>query len=119
MTEVGVSSWLLKVVYLLTGSLAYWYLVCLMTDQNEPWDAASYWVIWYPLSLGLSALGGYALKSRSWSAGVIVTFAQLPVMVMINGEVGALIAVGLVLLVGLAMPAAAIAKAAGRLGTRR
>lgn len=111
-------AWYLKALVLLIGSFAYWYLVCFMTGENESWDAGSYWLVWYPVSLGLSALGGYALQRQGWIGGVIVTFAQFPVMVMINGELGALFAAGLILLVGLAIPAAAISMSAARVSIR-
>lgn len=69
-----------RLIALLIGSLAYWLLVCRIDDVAEPWDGRNYWRLWYPTSVAVAALAGCWLRQRGWSAGVIVTFAQWPVM---------------------------------------
>ena len=102
---------------LLLASLLYWQLVSQFSGAKEPWDADGYWRIWYPGSLVLSALAGFVLR-RSWLAGVIVTFAQLPVM-WVNTGFGGLLMVGATILCILAVPAVAVAAIAGRLARSR
>lgn len=91
----------------------YWQFVSRIGEAAEPWDADAYWRLWYPLSLALSALAAFALRRRHAMAGVLITFAQLPVM-WINNGIGPLVAVGVVMLCGLAIPAALISMLAGR-----
>lgn len=52
------------------------------------------------------------LKRSAWIAGVIVTFAQLPV-ILINGATGPLLSAGLIILCLLAIPAIAISALSG------
>ena len=95
-------------------SVPYWLFVSHVSSAKEPWDAAGYWLIWYPGSLLLSACGGFAFGRRGWSAGAIVTFAQLPVM-CVNTEFGGLLIVGVVFLSVLAVPAVMLSALFGRL----
>ena len=99
-------------------SVLYWLLVSHVSGAMEPWDAAGYWWIWYPGSLLLSVVGGFALGKRGWSAGAIVTFAQLPVM-WVNTEFGGLLIVGVAFLAVLAVPAIMLSALFGRLASRR
>ena len=103
---------------LLLVSLLYWQLVSQFSGAKEPWDADGYWRIWYPGSLALSALAGCVLRRRSWLAGVIVTFAQLPVM-WVNTGFGGLLMVGATILCILAVPAVAVSAIGGRLARSR
>jgi hypothetical protein len=66
----------------------------------------------------LSALSGFLLRRRSWLAGVIVTFAQLPVM-WVNTGLGGLLMVGATILCILAVPAIAVSMIGGRLARSR
>ncbi len=93
-------------------SAAYWQFVCHQTGRAEPWDAASYWLIWYPGSFGLAAVAGMFANSRKWLPGVIVTLAQLPVMWANNGF-GGLVVLGLPVLCALAIPPAGISALSG------
>ncbi|MBB4087695.1 hypothetical protein [Sphingomonas carotinifaciens] len=95
-------------------AIAYWFIVAALSGVGEPWDAARYWWLWYPLSLVIAGVGGRLLRRRAWRAGVIVTFAQVPVMA-IGGAAGPLWAVGLLMLGVLALPAVIVALLAGRL----
>jgi hypothetical protein len=102
---------------LLIGSLLYWLFVARVAGVAEPWDAADYWRLWYPLSLGLAALAGGAWRRRGWLAGAIVTFAQLPVTWPGTGA-GTRWMVGIVMATLLAAPAVALSALAGWLMMR-
>ena len=103
-----------QVFVLAVISMLYWLLVSHVSGAKEPWDAAGYWLIWYPGSLLLSAVGGFAFGRRGWSAGAIVTVAQLPVM-WVNTEFGGLLIVGVVFLAILAVPAVMLSALFGHL----
>ncbi|MDQ0836853.1 hypothetical protein [Sphingomonas faeni] len=99
---------------LLLVSLLYWQFVSHVSGAKEPWDADGYWRIWYPGSLVLSALSGFMLRRRGWLGGMIVTFAQLPVM-WVNAGTGGLLMAGATILCILAVPAFAFSTIGGRL----
>ena len=105
---------MVQVFVLAVVSVLYWLLVSRVSGAKEPWDAAGYWLIWYPGSLLLSACGGFAFGNRGWSAGAIVTFAQLPVM-WVNTGLGGLLIVGVAFLAVLAVPAVILSALFGRL----
>ncbi|PTQ63353.1 hypothetical protein C8J45_106143 [Sphingomonas sp. PP-CE-3G-477] len=67
-----------------------------------------------PGSLLLSAVGGFGFGRRGWSAGAIVTVAQLPVM-GVNTGFGGLLIVGVAFLAILAVPAVMLSALFGRL----
>lgn len=107
----------IRAIAILIVSALYWFAVGRVTGVSEPWDGGDYWRLWYPLSCLLAAAGGYLLGRRGWCAGVLVTFAQLPVM-WLNGGTGPLLAAGLLILFLLAIPATSIAMLAGWFATR-
>lgn len=108
----------IKLLSLLLVSLLYWQVVSHVSGASEPWDADGYWQIWYPGSLLLSALSGFVFGRRGWLAGVIVTFAQLPVM-EVNTGVDKLVIFGAMILCILAMPAVAVSTIGGRIASSR
>ena len=91
----------------------FWQLFCQMTGTLEPWDAPIYWGVAYPLSLILSAIIGRFLGAHGWLGGALFTLVQLPIMWLNNGT-GPLWAVGLIFLVVLAIPCAAVSALTGR-----
>lgn len=95
----------------------YWAVVALHGRTAEPWDAAGYWRLAYPLSLALAAAAGAVIGRHAWRVGVVVTFAQLPVMVAL-GSAGSMTAFAVLILVVLSVPAAALSAVAGRLARR-
>ena len=103
----------LKLAGIAILAVAYWQLVSTLTGAPEPWDARAYWTLAYPASVALSAIAGRFLGKRAWLAGIVVTFAQLPVMWLNNGS-GPLWAVGLLFLMMLAIPCALVSALAGR-----
>ncbi len=82
----------------------------------EPWDDSGY-TGFYLMSLGLSALFGYFYPEKPWRWGLILTFAQLPIM-LIHAEPSRLLLVGLLFLVALALPAVIMASAASHAARR-
>jgi hypothetical protein len=97
---------------LIVGTV-YWQLFCQMTGALEPWDAPIYWSVGYPVSLVLSAIIGRFLGADGWLGGALVTLVQFPLMWLNNG-IGPLWGVGLIFLIGLAIPCAAISALTGR-----
>lgn len=108
---------LAKPSVLLVCSVLYWMLVCWVTGVKEPWDAHAYGRLWYPVSLFLAGVGGVILNSRAWMAGVIVTLAQFPSMLM-HSATGPLLPAGLIILCVLAIPAVAISALSGWIAAR-
>lgn len=107
-----------KMTALLIGALVYWLAICWLSGVAEPWDARDYWRIWYMLSLGMSALAGYMLDRRGWTAGAVLTFAQFPVMWLMTGAMPVL-GVSLPMLGLLALPAMVLSASTGWLAARR
>lgn len=103
---------------LLAISGLYWQFVCEWTGVKEPWDSGRYWQIWYPVSIVLAVVGGYLLRKDGWLCGIIVVFAQLPIL-WINNGIGPLIAAGLLILAVSAVPAILVSLLAGRFAVRR
>lgn len=95
-------------------SLLFWTVVSAITGGAEPWDLAHYWTIIYPAGLALSVIIGAVLKRSQWSAGAIVMFAQIPVILASSGT-SAMLGAGIVYAAILAIPAIALSWLAGRL----
>lgn len=102
------SKHLIQAIAVVAVGCLYWQVICMMAGVEEPWDADAYWIAWYPVSLALSALAGWAARGRGWVASVLFTFAQLPVLGL-NTGVGSLWPVGLLFVCVLAVPPAALA----------
>lgn len=113
----GVAQILTLLALLCLGGL-YWSAVCRLAAVDEPWDVPAYGHAWYPLSIALAAGVGLPLGKRGWMAGLAITASQLPVM-LANSGTGPLIAVGVLFLCVLSVPAAAASWLAGVLRIRR
>jgi len=97
----------------LLAGIVLWGGVSLILDVAEPWDSPGYWPA-YLIALALSFAFGHFGRSRAWLSGVLLVFAQIPVMLLQSGP-GPLLAVGVMYLAILSLPAALIAVAAARL----
>ena len=95
-------------------SLFFWAVVSAITGAEEPWDLASYWTIIYPAALALSAILGAVLKRSQWSAGAVVMFSQIPVVLAMSGA-SPLLGAGIIYAAVLSIPAIALAWLAGKL----
>lgn len=107
-----------KLGFILISGLIYWKLTCLWSGSEEPWDSDRYLTLWYPVSIILSAVGGYLLGKRGWISGAVINFAQVPIVIINNG-IGPLLAAGLLILVFMAIPPIIIAFLTGRYAARR
>ena len=85
-----------------------WVAACRIDDVREPWDGSSYPVA-YAAALLVSATIGYLWPRGAPIWGAVIIVMQLPVMMAGGGQTGPLLAVGLLILVALAIPAAASA----------
>ena len=104
---------LVRFVTVAAVALIFWQAVTVILGASEPWDSPDY-LAWYVASLGLSAFFGYAFDRHAWRWGVIIVFAQLPVLLFHSGA-GNLLLAGLVYLSVLALPAAIVAVGAASL----
>lgn len=109
---------ILAPLVLLLPGCGYWLLVSRLARVPEPWDAQSYWSLWYPLALALSAAAGPLLGKRGWMAGAIGISAQLPVM-WATRWTGEMWQLGVLTAIVLAIPASALSALTGWLATRR
>ena len=81
-----------------------WACANLAEGSQEPWDAESYWTIWLPLAGLLCFVLGFAFPEKPWRWPLAVMLVQLPVMMIFTGKVGALLPLGVALLLFLSLP---------------
>jgi len=86
-----------------TGALL-WTAATLIGGQREPWDSENYWSIWLPTALLLSAVLGYLFPERPWRWPLALMLMQMPVIAILLGAIGPLMAVGFALLVVYSLP---------------
>lgn len=106
-----------KFLFLFAGGILYWQSVSRITGAREPWDADSYWHVWYPVAFGLAAITGTVLRRRGWAAGVILSLAQLPVTWWNTGTAASW-AIGLTMACLLSIPLAAVSALTALLAAR-
>lgn len=94
------------------AGLVLWLAASLLLEAPEPWDSPLYWAA-YLAGLVLSAVFGFIVRKSGWLCGVLIIFAQLPVL-LFQSEPGPLLMVGILFLAALAVPAALVAIAAAR-----
>ena len=71
-----------------------------------------YRVVAYPASIALTALAAWQSRTLGWTAGLFITFAQLPILLAANDlQLTILFAVGILIALSL-LPIAASAPAA-------
>lgn len=97
--------------------VVFWMLVAWQTPGGEPWDAPAFWTVVYPIALGIAAILGACFPRQAWLWGLLLMMLQVPVVAVMSG-VGPLLLAGLVYALVLAVPATAIATAAGALRRR-
>jgi hypothetical protein len=97
---------------------ALWVTASMLTGRREPWDASAYWAVAYPLAILASAVLGYFYPERPWRWPLALFAAQFVSMCVLNGELGNLWPLGLVLFAVLALPAVLAAALAARLVDR-
>lgn len=97
--------------------VVFWVLVAWWTPGGEPWDAPAFWTVVYPIALAIAAVLGACFPRKSWLWGLMLMVLQVPVVAVMSG-VGPLLLAGVVYALVLALPAMAIAAAAGTLRRR-
>lgn len=101
----------------LGGGALLWWATALVSGRTEAWDSSLYWMVAYPLSIGLAAGLGYRFPGKPWRWGLAVMWVQA-VVLSASGAGFGLLPLGLVVFAVLAIPAVAIARMASgiRLG---
>jgi hypothetical protein len=94
----------------MASGAALWSAIAMLGERREPWDAASFWSVGYPLSLVLVAAIGALFPQRTWRWAAAVMFAQVPVMVA-RGADYTLLPLGMIMLAILTLPALLTARA--------
>lgn len=97
--------------------VVFWMLVAWRTPGGEPWDAPAFWTVAYPIALAIAAVLGACFPRKAWLWGLLLIALQVPVVAVMSG-VGPLLLAGVVYALVLALPAMAIAAAAGALRRR-
>jgi hypothetical protein len=97
--------------------VVFWVLVAWRTPGGEPWDAPTFGTVVYPIALVIAAVLGACFPRRAWLWGLLLIALQVPVVAVTSG-VGPLLLAGLAYALVLALPAMAIAAAAGALRRR-
>ncbi|MEO8455326.1 MAG: hypothetical protein ABI454_09210 [Sphingomicrobium sp.] len=96
----GAAGWIASVV---TGAIL-WSVASVSLARREPWDAPSYWTLWYPAAVVAAAALGYFFPRRSWRWPVVLMLMQLPVMMFVTGSDASLLPLGAALLLALSIP---------------
>jgi hypothetical protein len=94
--------------------IASWLLASIATGRREPWDAAAYWTLVYPLSLLAAGWLGWRWPDRPARWALALFAGQFVGMWLRNGEIGNLSPLGLVLFGVLALPAVLLSRWAAR-----
>ena len=106
---------LLPAVLAAVAGTALWFAASVLTDRREPWDAPSYWSVFYPLALLMCGVLGY-LDPQHRSRWPFVLFAfQFLAMCVGNRELGSLWPLGLALFAVLALPGVIVSRLGARL----
>ncbi len=107
--------WSAAIAALVIG-FAYWLTANKWLEVSEPWDSAFFLPV-YCGAIVLSLVLGLIVGGRSWLLGAIIVCAMLPVMLLQSGS-GPLLAIGIIFLVVLAVPAALASMVGGYLRGR-
>jgi hypothetical protein len=108
----------LYAVALAAGSLL-WLGAMAASGRNEAWDSPLYWQVAYPLCLASAAALAYRAPLRPWRWALALMLVQPVVMTLTSGSSFALLPLGLILFVLLALPAILAARFGAWLRLRR
>lgn len=95
-----------------------WATTSMISNKVEPWDAAGYWTVAYPLAIGIAGFLGYLAPERPWRWALVIMFTQVIVMVAGGSGLG-LLPLGLILLAILSVPAVVVARFGAAVRIRR
>lgn len=82
----------IRLLIVIVAGLAFWEWANVALGRQEPWDSPDYFSF-YLTALGLCGALGYLFPERPWRWGLIIVFAQLPVMIFHAG-LGPLLVIG-------------------------
>jgi hypothetical protein len=91
------------------GGVVIWAFASLSTTRREPWDAMSYWVFFYPLSIAAAAGIAHRHPRHPAILALLVFESQFLAMGIRMGELGNLWPIGMVLFALIALPAIGLA----------
>lgn len=98
-------------------ALLFWFAMAEYLGVKEPWDSSDFWTLAYPAALALSTVLGFRRTGPKWSAGAIVIFAQVPI-VLARASDTSLLGVGVLYSAMLAIPAMGVSWVAGTVRRR-
>lgn len=101
----------------LIGGALLWLITTGISGRTEAWDSSLYWMVAYPLAIGLAGGLGYWVPERPWRWGLAVMLAQAVALAMAGDDFG-LLPLGLVLFAVLALPAIGMARLMARMRLR-
>lgn len=88
----------------IAGGAILWFATAGISGKTEAWDSPFYWMITYPLAIGLAGGLGYWIPEKPWRWGLTVMLVQAVVLVITGSGFG-LLPLGLILFSILAFPA--------------
>ena len=95
--------WPSAILSLLLGA-AIWSLANFHGGKFEPWDSENF-AVFYFLACAASFGLGAVCRERAWVMGFLIIAPMLPVMLILNPDLGPLLFVGLFFLIVLSVPA--------------
>lgn len=103
------------IAWALLGGVVIWACATLSTSRREVWDARSYWMFFYPVSIIVSAIIAYRYPRRPVLASLVLFEVQFVCGGIKAGELGNLWPISIVLFAIVSIPAMGAAWfAAGR-----
>ena len=96
------------------AGVVLWFAATAVSGRREAWDAGIYWILFYPLAIGVAVLLGYHFPDRPWRWALVLFLAQFVAMGLRSGEIGNLAPLGFVMFGVLSVPAIVAANLAAR-----
>jgi len=100
----------LPVALAAVAGIALWISASIASGRREAWDAGIYWVVAYPVALGIAVLLALAFPQRPWRWALALFLFQFVGMAIRNGEIGNLWPLGLIVFAVLSIPAVLLAQ---------
>lgn len=109
MTSARTNAFIPFAIAAATGA-ALWLIGAEYTGRREAWDSGVYWAVFYPLAVAACGFLGYLFPERPSRWALALFLSQFVVMIVRSGEIGGLAPLGLMMMLVLALPGAAVAK---------
>jgi hypothetical protein len=101
----------------ISGGAILWLATAGFSGKTEAWDSSLYWVVTYPLAIGLAGYLGYRVPKKPWRWGLAVMLSQAVVLVVSSSDFS-LLPLGLILFSILALPAVGVAQLMAKIRSR-